>query len=152
MELEFMRQKDFYYAILSEKIAYAEIDMESRRIFDAGGLWSTYVDHDKDYEQILLQHKDQLVHPEDAQSYAQFISEKTMREIMSRQKDTGSLQFRRLIDGKMRWVELTGHVFQDRVTGNVYSLLYMQDIDAQKRREMQQAIAATRDPLTTVFN
>lgn len=152
MELEFMRQKDFYHSILSEKIAYAEIDMESHRIFAAGGLWASYVDHNKDYERVLLQYKDQLVHPEDAEAYAQFISEKTMRKIMSRQKDTGSLQFRRLIDGQMRWVELTGHVFQDRLTGNVYALLYMQDIDAQKRRELEQALAATRDPLTKVYN
>ena len=152
MELEFMRQKDFYHSILSEKIAYAEIDMESRRIFAGGGLWSSYVDHDRDYEHILLQSEAPLVHPEDADTYAQFISERTMREIMSRQKDTGSVQFRRLMDGKMRWVELTGHVFQDRVTGNVYGLLYMQDIDVQKRRELEQEIAATRDPLTKVYN
>lgn len=152
MELEFMRQKDFYHAILSEKIAYAEIDMESHRILSAGGLWSACVDNEKDYYQVLLQNMEQVVHPEDAAAYARFISEETLQEVMSQKKDTAKLQLRRLIDGKMHWVELVGHVFQDRLTENVYGMLYMQDIDAQKRRELEQEIAATRDPLTKVYN
>lgn len=152
MELEFQRQKDFYHAILAEKISYAEIDMESRRILTAGGLWSGYPSYEEDYEQILLRNMDRFVHPEDRGSYSRFVSEETLQEVMASQKDTAKLQLRRLIDGQMRWVELTGHVFQDRLTENVYALLYMQDIDARKRRELEQEIAATRDPLTGVYN
>lgn len=152
MELEFMRQKDFYQAILSEKIAYAEIDMESHRILSAGGLWCSYVDNDRNYEELLRQYGDRMVHPEDARAYRRFISADMLHEVMSRQKDTEKLQLRQFIDGKVQWAELTGHVFQDQLTENVYALLYMQDIDARKRRELEQEIAATRDPLTKVYN
>ena len=152
MELEFLRQKDFYHSILTEKIAYAEIDMESRRILSAGGLWSGYASYEQDYENILLRNSDPLIHPDDRAAYSRFISEQTLQEVMANQKDTAKLQLRRLINGQMRWVELTGHVFQDQLTGNVYALLYMQDIEDQKRRELEQEIAATRDPLTMVYN
>lgn len=155
-ELEFLRQKEFYRATLSEKIAYAEIDMESHRFLTLGGLWSDYADDDQrsslHYEAVLLKYADLLVHPEDQQAYQEFIHEDTLYRLLAQGKTTGKLQFRRLIDGAMRWVELTGHVFQDRLTENNYALMYMKDIDAAKRRELEREIAATRDPLTKVFN
>ena len=155
-ELEFLRQKDFYRATLSEKIAYAEIDMESRRLLTLGGLWSDYADDayhsGSTYETVLLKYVDLLVHPEDQQAYREFIHENTLYRLLAQGKTTKKLQFRRLINGAMRWVELTGHVFQDRLTENNYALLYMKDIDAAKRHELERELAATRDPLTKVFN
>ena len=156
MELEYMRQKDFYRATLSEKIAYAEIDMESRRFLALGGLWAEYADtaerNKRPYDEILLKFADLLVHPEDLATYKQFIHEDTLHRILSQQKTTEKIRFRRLINGEMRWVELTGHVFQDHVTGNIYALMYMRDIDAKVRRELDREMAATRDPLTKVYN
>lgn len=156
IELEYMRQKDFYKAVLSETIAYAEIDMESHRILTMGGLWSTYVDetsrNEKSYEEVLTQYTDILVHPEDVEAYETFINESTLREVMRQGQDTGKLQFRRVVDGRMHWVELTGHIFQEQFSENIYALIYMKDIDVAKRRELAQELAATRDPLTRVYN
>ena len=156
MELEFMRQKDFYHASLSEKIAYAEIDMESKRFLTVGGLWAEYIDDvqrsSTPYDTVLLKHTELLVHPEDQQIYRDFIHEDTLHRLLRQGKTTDKLQFRRLINGAMRWVELSGHVFQDQLTENNYALLYMKDIDAEKRHELERELAATRDPLTKVFN
>ena len=156
MELEYLRQKDFYRATLSEKIAYAEIDMESHRFLSLGGLWSDYADDARrselPYEAVLLKYADLLVHPEDQQAYREFIHEDTLYRLLTQGKTSEKLQFRRLVGGAMHWVELTGHVFQDRLTENNYALLYMKDIDAAKRRELEREMAATRDPLTKVFN
>lgn len=156
MELEFLRQQDFYGATLSEKIAYAEIDMESRRVLAVGGLWTELADEESrnklSYEEILLRYKELLIHPEDVKAYEAFLNVDTLNELLRQKKTTGKIQMRRLIGGHMRWVELTGHVFMDRVTDNLYALLYMKDIDAAKRRELAREEAATRDPLTHVFN
>lgn len=155
MELEYMRQQDFYKAILSETIAYAEIDMESQQMLRAGGLWLPYMNdtfREKKYIDILTQYKDLLIHPEDVEAYEQFLNIATMRDLMWNKKDTSKLEFRRLINGEMRWVELTGHVFQEQFSENIYALIYMKDIDAEKKREMANELAATRDPLTKVFN
>lgn len=156
MELEFLRQKDFYKASMSEKIAYAEIDMESKRFLALGGLWSEYVEDGQrgnvPYDAVLLKYVELLVHPEDQQSYQAFIHEDTLRQLLAQGKHTKKLQFRRLINGAMRWMELTGHVFQDRLTENNYALLYLRNIDAEKRHELEREAAATRDPLTKVLN
>ena len=34
-------------------------------------------------------------------------------------------------------MELTVHVFQEQVTENMYALLYLKDIDGQKRRQQE---------------
>ena len=156
VELEFLRQRDFYRATLSEKIAYAEIDMESHRLLTLGGLWSDYAQGTRQsetpYEEVLLKYVDLLVHPEDQKTYRRFIHEDTLHRLLAQGKTTKKIQIRRLINGAMRWVEVTGHVFQDQLTGNNYALLYMKDIDGAKRHEMERELAATRDPLTKVFN
>ena len=156
MELEFLRQGEFYRASLSEKIAYAEIDMESKRFLTTGGLWAEYVDDAQrsglPYDAVLLKHMELLIHPEDQQDYRAFIQEDNLRRLLSRGKTSDKIRFRRLINGTMRWVEMSGYVFQDRLTENNYALLYMKDIDAEKRRELEREMAATRDPLTKVFN
>ena len=50
------------------------------------------------------------------------------------------------------WMELTVHVFQEGDTGKIYALLYLKNIDSAKKRELEQEMAAMRDPLTNVFN
>ena len=59
---------------------------------------------------------------------------------------------RRMARGSYHWMELTVHVFQEQVTENMYALLYLKDIDGQKRRQQEQERAANTDPLTNVLN
>lgn len=155
-DIEYLRQKDFYKAVLSETIAYAEIDLEERRVISMDGLWSPYVNEktriEKSYEEILTQYKNLLIHPDDVKKFECFIKEDSLRNILGKVNDTDSVQFRRLIDDEMRWVEMTGHVFKDVLHDKTYTLLYMKDIDMKKKRELEREMAATRDPLTKVFN
>ena len=47
---------------------------------------------------------------------------------------------------------MTVHVFEERDTENMYALLYLKNIDIAKKRELEQEMAAMRDPLTNVLN
>ena len=75
-----------------------------------------------------------------------------MKEMYQKGLPTTELMFRRRLDGKFCWMKLVLHVFQDRFTENMYALLYLKNIDAEKRRELAQENAAQRDPLTNVYN
>ena len=52
----------------------------------------------------------------------------------------------------MQWLEITTHIFKEQYSENMYALLYLKNVDAQKRKELEQETAATRDALTGVFN
>ena len=156
LELDYMRQREFYQAILSEKEAYAEIDIESGRIVSAGGCWSSYKEEsdqkEQDFVEIFMGHAKEFLHEEDFDKFEKFMSVEYMQEVLQAGKNIEKLEVRRRFGEDMHWAELTGHVFQDKIAGNIHALLYMKDIDAQKRQELEREIEATRDPLTGVFN
>ena len=52
----------------------------------------------------------------------------------------------------LHWVELTIYLFREDITRNVYTLIYLKDVNAEKEREFAQAKAADRDPLTGLYN
>lgn len=155
-ELDHMRQSQFYHAILAEKEAYAEIDVESGRIISSGGCWVDYKDESEatglNFVDLFMKHAMEFLHPEDMERFEEFMSMEYLQRLLRIGEHTVKLEIRRLFGKEMHWAELTGHVFQDKIIGNVHALLYMKDIDAQKREELERELEATRDPLTGVFN
>lgn len=155
-ELDYMRQSQFYHAILAEKEAYAEIDVESGRIISAGGCWTGYKEEsDKkelDFVELFIKHGREFLHEDDQSKFEEFMSIAYLQRLLRIGQHTVKLEVRRRFGNDMHWAELTGHVFQDQKVGSVHALLYMKDIDAQKREELEREMEATRDPLTGVFN
>lgn len=153
--LQHMRQTEMYKAILSETIAYAEVDLETRKILDCGGLWDNYQSEnlmkDNNYDEILTFYKDELIYPEDIEIYCQFF-DFDMDEKINETNKTKKLQYRRNIDGVMQWVEITAHIFSEQYSENVYALIYLKNIDAEKQQKLKQEAAAARDHLTGVYN
>ena len=147
--------QDFYRASLSEKIAYMEVDLESRQILEIGGLWEEYREEasaNNDYHYILTRCKESIVHQEDIDDFTSFFGQNLHDDISCYENNTKKLQYRRLLDGRMQWVELTAHVFAEQFSENLFALIYLRNIDAQKQRELAQETAATQDSLTGVYN
>jgi diguanylate cyclase (GGDEF)-like protein len=154
-ELQHLRVQDFYKAILNEKVAWMEVDMESRHILNLGGVWGVYreeaLNGKCDYLELMMRYKEDLIHPDDKLAYAEFIGV-GLESAMKSENHTKKLEYRRLLDGRMQWLEITTHIFKEQYSENMYALLYLKNVDAQKRKELEQETAATRDALTGVFN
>ena len=43
IQLKYLQREDFYQAMLSETVAYAEVDLSNGKIQSSGGLWKDYV-------------------------------------------------------------------------------------------------------------
>lgn len=153
--IEQVRQTEMYNAILSETIAYAEIDLQTGRLLDCGGLWMNYPrirgNADKNFDEVLTYYTNDLVYPEDVEDYCRFFDFGEMGELTEENR-IRKMQFRRNIDGAMQWVELTAHIFNEQCSDNRYALVYLKNIDAEKKQKLQQEEAASRDPLTGVYN
>lgn len=155
MELELQKMSDFYHATLTEKAAYMEIDMESRQVLQIGGLWESYKDSTvkgkKDYREIV-QNQMELVHPEDQETCEKFWDVALSNDISKEEEHLHKIQYRRMLDGRMQWMELTAHVFWERYSDNRYALVYLRNIDSEKKKELKNEMAATRDHLTGIYN
>lgn len=156
LELEYMRKNDFYHAILSEAVAYAEVDVESGHLMEAGGLWESYITEIRSrtgfFEYMVKKNLDDVIWQEDREEYRKFLNLDSMKEEFIKGNPTRKLCFRRQINKEWYWMELTVHIFQERYTENMYALLYLKNIDIAKKRELMHEMAAMRDPLTNVYN
>lgn len=157
IELEYMKKSDFYRALLSETVAHAEVDVESGYIMEAEGLWASCMKESREknvnFDRIVeLQLNRHVIFPEDMELYKKHMNLQYMKEMYKMGIPTMELCFRRCMGGKLCWMKLVIHVFQDRYTENMYALLYLKNIDAEKRRELATEKAAQSDPLTRVYN
>lgn len=156
IELKYMQKKYFYEALISETAAYAEIDVEGRNIVEAGGLWKDYkkirAKNRKQIEEMIDERVHEVTFSEDEAAYRECLSLSYMKAMYREGVHTRKLCFRRYVKGQLCWMKLVIHVFHDRYTENLYALLYLKDIDAQKKRELEQECAAKRDPLTLLYN
>ncbi len=156
VEIENLRKTDFYQAMLSETIAYAEVDITKDSIMSSGGLWSEYEEEAKrwgeSFSRVMDRHIRELLLPGDQEAYRMRLSAETIKKMYLEGSRTGKASFRRRVDGRYRWVELVVHVFQEEYAENMYALMYLKDIDMEKKRELAQERAARRDSLTGVFN
>lgn len=155
-ELEHIRTKRFYQALLSETIAYAEVDLESGELKSSGGLWgANQPDHRSDAPSFLgklFKQLSQYLSPNDLLLFqgdcdpAGWVTLQQGKEICHR------FSYRCPIGQQLCWVELVIHIFREEITQNVYALICLKDITTEKERSLAQADAANRDPLTGLYN
>lgn len=154
LQLENMRIRDFYHASLGETIAYAEVDLESGQVRDAGGLWAGHQTEEGENQDSLLKFMrsqvEKNVRPDQKMTLLWKIT--SWAELLSQDQPIQRFRYQRMIQGKWHWVELVAHSFREQFTENIYALLYLKDIDAQVRKEHAQQEAASRDPLTGIYN
>lgn len=156
LELENMRIRDFYRASLSDTIAYAELDLENDHIQTIGGIWKedspSFGGHVNLFLQYLIdrQHEHMSHKHNDPSCICADINE--LRAMMETGKQTHRFIYKCLLDNEWRWVELVSHTFQEQIFHNMYALLYLKDVDSQKKHELAQQEAAETDPLTKVYN
>ena len=155
-ELEYMCRTRFYQALLSETIAYAEVDLESGQLRSVGGLWREYDREDRQGPARFAEFMDRQVGcylpPRDAEEFRNLCGEKGREELLRRGELSRRFSYQRQIGEELRWVELIIHIFRENVTQNVYALLYLKDINVEKKRAIARDKAANLDPLTGVYN
>ena len=156
MELEYMRMRRFYHALLSEAIAYAEVDLESGQLKSVGGLWHVYQQdyrlNSQHFIDVLAQKLTKFLPPEHLRELKKYRDPKNWDEMFAQGQTINRFCYRRLVGESLRWVEFTIYLFREEITRNVYALIYLKDINAEKERELAQADAANRDPLTNIYN
>lgn len=156
MELENMRMRDFYQASLSEAVAYAELDLESGQVLEIGGVWSTY-DKEKnanmeDFLQYLAENQNLETSDYEHELVSEYPNFEDLNQMLRNGEKTQRFTFRRKFNGAWHWVELVVHIFKEQFSENTYALLYVKDVDTQKKQEIAQREAAELDPLTGVYN
>lgn len=155
-DVESMRMRRFYQVLLSEAIAYAEVDMDRDELQTAGGVWHCY---EKDYRntgrhffRALTEALEQCLTGEEVKVLQSYTDAAAREQMFAEGNLSHRFYYRRNIGNERHWVELTVYLFREQLSGSVYALLYLKDVNAEKERELAQLDAANRDPLTDIYN
>lgn len=156
LALESTRRNDFYEALLSDTIAYVELDLTADRPLASGGLWHHYLEECQHWSESFCQaasrHIPKVVAPEDQDACRSYIDSEQIQAVYHLPGKSRKCCYRRVVNHQLHWVELSTHVFREHFTGHYYALLFLKDIDHDKKKELAQILAASSDPLTKVFN
>lgn len=112
-ELENLRIRIFYQAILSEPIAYVELDLGSKRILESGGIWKGHTRLEEDrFNQVM--------------SCVDFEKLELTGKTTVRCVDSYT------VNGKDCPVEIVMHIVKGTFSANTYALIYLKDVDLAK--------------------
>lgn len=155
-EVEAMRMRRFYQVLLAEAIAYAEVDLDRDELQAAGGVWHCY---EKDYMHTgrhffheLTKALSHSLNKEEIRTLRDYTDPTAREKLFAEGNLSHRFYYRRCIGNELHWVELTVYLFREQISGSVYALLYLKDVNAEKERELAQLDAANRDPLTEIYN
>lgn len=153
--MSYLNDTQFYYALLSEKDAYAHADVTDDVILKIGGMWNLYNEliGTMSYTEIVTTFMDRIVHPDDRAHYAEIMRRDNFISSLANGIDHVGCEFRRIVaQNKMAWMELSVHLLKDPTTHHVLALLSIKNIDKKKRQALQLQSASERDPLTQVLH
>lgn len=139
LTLQYLRETQFYQALISEKAAYGQVNVTQNRILHTGGLWDLYNElvDTMTYSQLMETFINRVVHPEDRKAYTELMRQENFIASLKNGVDRLGIQFRRIVkQNQMMWMEISIHLFQEPYTQDVLALLYLQDIDREKRQEL----------------
>lgn len=153
--LNYLNETQFFQSMLSEKDAYAQLDVTEDRLLRVGGMWNLYneIIQTVSYSSLFGEFVNKVVHPDDRKHYFELMQCRNFEESWANGIDRLGCEFRRIVEqNKMMWMELKVHLFQEPLTGHLLALFYIKNIDAGKKQQIQLVYEAERDPLTGVFN
>lgn len=154
-EFSYIREAQYYQAVMSEAAAYGEVDVTENRIIRCGGVWTIYneIVDSMTYGDLLFSFIDKVVHPMDREWYKKQASPENLLRAHEAGEECISLEFRRILEqNQMVWMEFTANLFVDSLTGHLMAILHLKNIDAQVKGITGRQINLVNDPLTDVCN
>lgn len=151
----YLNETQFYQAMLSEKDAYAQVDITEDHITRIGGMWNLYneVKDKMPYSKLTKEFINKVVHPEDRKHYIELMERSNFIESLENGIDKLGCEFRRIVEqNKMMWMELSIHLFKDSFTHHILALIYIKNIDAKKKQELLLLHDSKFDQLTNIYN
>ncbi|MBQ3033273.1 MAG: EAL domain-containing protein, partial [Deferribacterales bacterium] len=135
--------------------AWGQIDIHDDKIVKFGGLWSAYNNlmNTMSYSELSTSFINKVVHPADRAHYLSVIDKENLISSYKNNIPKLGCEFRRIVEqNKMVWMRLTVNVFPDPITDHLAAVLYIKNIDKEKKNELMLQRESRRDSLTGCLN
>lgn len=151
----YLAEEQYRQAILADSIAFYIIDF-TLNVFEKcqlNGDWCAEVEPGTPYESFILEGTPDYIVEEDRARYLSLFSLKGIREAFADNRREVACEYRLILpDGSPAWVLTVARLITDIVTGNQKGIMYVKNIDQNKRAEMDILNRAACDEMTGVYN
>lgn len=105
------------------------------------------------YSDMLLRMARKLIHPDDIDGYVRHYARSNILWLFESGEREVCWEYRRFTPGgTCIWVRSTLNLVQDMESRDVKALIYVKDIDEEKKKQLELQRKAERDPLTGLYN
>ena len=155
LELQYRQERQLRTSITGSMVASFEVDLTTGYITKASENWlSTSVsENTTKYSVLLEEHILQYVLPEDRTVVWDTLQPQALITAYQRGQHELTCEYQRKDpSGNVKWIRTTAHLFQSEDTASICALLYLKDIDEEKKNEIVLRQRAECDPLTGLLN
>lgn len=153
-ELAFIKEEKYRQAMLAETLASAEINLTKDVIEKTSGIWVRRKrTKNMTYSEILNLVSEVEIYKEDQKKHFAAVNRDALLKNYQQGQTEIKCEYRRVsLDGEVVWVRLTTHLIKEPDSGDIKALVYLRDIDREKRSELTMKYRSERDSLTGLYN
>lgn len=151
----YLNETLFYQAILTSQDAYSHVDITADKILRIGGLWNVYNEHIESlsYSFLFQEYVYKTIHIEDRVQYSEIVSQDNLIQAYQNGITHLNCEFRSIAkQKKMVWMNLTIELFENHISHHLMALLYLKNIDSQKKQRSLLEYEAGHDSLTNLYS
>ncbi|MEG0574490.1 MAG: sensor domain-containing diguanylate cyclase [Erysipelotrichaceae bacterium] len=154
LEITVSKEQEYRSSIIKDAIISYEFDLNKDAILS--GFEDSKIklgDKIYRYSDMLADRAHRYIHPDDVEAFAEHVAPSYIRKEVARGKSTISVDYRRKsLDGNYVWCRAITNLIKDSKSGNILGFTYVNNIDEEKRNQMELLYKAERDPLTGLYN
>ncbi|MEG2657855.1 MAG: sensor domain-containing diguanylate cyclase [Clostridiales bacterium] len=154
-EIKAKDEQSLYEAMISKAAIIYEINLTKNVIISNNGDWDKrfHIHQTADYSEMINALAEKVIHPDDAGNFKTIFARQHLLDAYKNGKAKVAYEYRRTeISGEFVWLKCTFHLFENLQTGDVKAHAYIENIDAEKKKELLLIYNAEHDLLTGLYN
>lgn len=154
-EKAYLAEEQFQRAVLADTIAFYIVNFSKNRFekCQVNEELCAYAEPGTPYEAFVRTHLPDYVMEPDREDFWSNLCPKSVQNAFSRQEEEVRCEYRmRHPDGSYRWTVTVIRLITDSLTGDHKGIMYVKDIDQQKRLETEMRNRAEQDGMTGFYH
>lgn len=148
-------ERSLYETMVSKAMIAYEANLTENKFLTGHKSWNRLfgVPPTENYNEMIERFSARAAHPDDLVRFRDMFRRENLLERYRAGERVMTHEYRkRDVTGQYRWVSVSVHLYDDVETGAVKAFGYVEDIDTQKRAELELRYNAEHDTMTNLLN
>ena len=154
MIFKYLNEAQYFQSFVSRQYAYGQVDVSENKVIKFGGNWEVYneIINKMSYNSLFQDFAKKVVHSEDRIGYENIADMNNLKASYHNGMRYLEYDFRRIVEqNKMVWLRFHIHLFKNPINSHLMALLYLEDINESKRKELTSSYELIYKQLSNIY-